>query len=321
MNFFRIYDAAKRKGCLPKNVNNLTDFLPYVTAPAQCEDLLGFIKIFWYFLPIIGGDRIALKELAIDFCRQQYESKIFYSEPRYTPWEVLGDSNSEFALSYDEVMEVILSGFEEGCQKYGIKIRSILSILCEWSGDADERCTKTLELMDKYRYNAQTNQCGVVGIDVAGNEAKRINENIIFDATFQKAKQMGFHCTVHAGEASGPMSVKYAIENMCAERIGHGYRAVEHEGVLSMVTGKSQFVMHVQNAYKELSMIHLECCPTSSVCTNAVKEYKRSDRKWSNHPIKRLLSEGVHFSLSTDDPMVFQLCILVDAYMCVSACM
>eukprot|EP01084_Bolivina_argentea_P187940 323633_1 len=91
-----IYDAAKRKGVLPSNIKSLEDFLPKVTAPAQCEDLLGFVAIFWYYLPIISGDKIALKELAIDFCRQQYENKIFYTEARYNPIEVLGKKDTKY---------------------------------------------------------------------------------------------------------------------------------------------------------------------------------------------------------------------------------
>eukprot|EP01084_Bolivina_argentea_P190324 327114_1 len=63
-----IYDAAKRKNELPNGVNCLADFLPFVTAPQQCEHLLGFISIIWYYLPIIAGDKIALKDLALDYC-------------------------------------------------------------------------------------------------------------------------------------------------------------------------------------------------------------------------------------------------------------
>ena len=290
----------------------MKDFLPKVTAPTQCEDLLGFISIIWYYLPIIAGDRIALKELAIDFCRQQYEDKCYYSEPRYTPWEVIGESsnvktNGFGDMTYDDVMETILSGFNEGCKKYGIKVRSILSVLCEWNGDEDERTIKTLELMKKYKYDSKTNPCGVVAIDIAGDEAARVRKNIIFDKTFQKAKEMGFHRTVHAGEAAGADSVKYAITNMCAERIGHGYRTVQKEEVLRMVKGKNKYIKDDNKGFKDLSMIHFECCPTSSVCTNAVIEYRRYDRKWKNHPIKTFIKEGIHFSLSTDDPHVFQL--------------
>lgn len=285
----------------------LKDFLPKVTAPSQCEDLKDFISIFLYILPIIAGDRIALKELAIDFCRQQYEDKCYYSEARYTPWEVIGQQGTQFSLTYDEVMQTLLAGFEEGCKKYGIKLRSILSVLCEWEGAEDPRCIKTLELLEKYKYDPIKNPCGCVGIDIAGNEAHRFEENIIFDKTFQTAKKMGFHRTVHAGEASGADSVRYAIMNMCAERIGHGYRSVEDLEVLEMVKQRNEYIKDNGKEMKDLSMIHFECCPTSSVCTNAVKEYKRFDDKWETHPIRRFIKEGIHFSINTDDPMVFQL--------------
>ena len=284
-------------------MHSLQDFLPYVTAPAQCEDLLGFIKIIWFYLPIIGGDKIALRELALDFCRQQHANHIYYSEPRYTPWEVIGDADSAFSLSEEEAMEVILGGFEEGCRRYGIRIRSILSVLCEWDGDADARCKKTLALMQQYRHSSTSNPCGVVGLDIAGNEADRVAKQRVFDATFASAKRLGFHRTVHAGEAAGAESVEYALRNMCAERIGHGYKAVQSEQLMALLRAKSEYRASTST---ELSMIHLECCPTSSVCTNAVRQYRRTDATWPHHPMRRFVREGVHFSLSQDDPMVFQ---------------
>lgn len=264
----------------------------------------------FYYLPILAGDAIAIKQMAVDFCKQQYQHNILYTETRFAPNDFIGDQNaknSKFRMTEEEVVETVLEGLEEGTKRYGIQIRLILCVLCHWNGDEDPRSIKTLELMQKYKYNADTNPCGVVAIDIAGDESKRVNENIIFDETFAAAKELGFHRTVHAGEATGADTVHNAVTVLGAERIGHGYHSVQSEKVMEMLRQKSQFIPSTVDEMEDLSMIHFECCPVSSVCTNAVKQYARGDHKWPHHPMRTFVKNGLHFSLATDDPMVFQL--------------
>jgi len=311
-----IYDAAKRKGQVPENVHSFQEFLPLVTAPPQSEDLLSFLKVMFYYLPILAGDRIAIKEMAVEFCRRQYQGNVLYTETRFAPNDFIGAKDSEFQLTEDEVVETVLEGLQQGTKQYGIQIRLILCLLCSWDGDEDPRSIKTLELMEKYRFDAETNPCGVVAIDIAGNEQRRVSDDIIFDRTFERAKEMGFHRTVHAGEATGASTVKQAISNLGAERIGHGYNSVQSEEVMAMLREKSMYIPSTSDQMEDLSMIHLECCPTSSVCTNAVKRYNRTHSKWTHHPMRDFVKYGMHFSLATDDPMVFQTDLDAETVIC-----
>ena len=48
--------------------------------------------------------------------------------------------------------------------------------------------------------------------------------------------------------------------------------------------------------------IHLECCPTSSIYTNAVKH-----RYWEKHPITIFKEYGINFGINSDDPGVFNV--------------
>ncbi|EPB67982.1 Adenosine/AMP deaminase [Ancylostoma ceylanicum] len=82
-----------------------------------------------------------------------------------------------------------------------------------------------------------------------------------------------------------------AINDMHAERIGHGYR-----------------VMQQPDMYKKCDMfryflddqrIHLEACPYSSVMTGAVP------LDWKKHPIASWAKDNVNFSISRDDPTCF----------------
>jgi adenosine deaminase len=74
---------------------------------------------------------------------------------------------------------------------------------------------------------------GVVAVDLAGDEANFPGSRFV--RHFARARAAGLHITVHAGEADGPASVRQAIEQLGAERIGHGVRAIEDESVMALI--------------------------------------------------------------------------------------
>jgi len=118
----------------------------------------------------------------------------------------------------------------------------------------------------------------VVGIDVAGDEARPITPLVPF---LKRARKAGLALTLHAGEARGPDSVREAIA-LGASRLGHGVRAVRDAALLKEVLRRG---------------IAFELCPTSNVQTGAV-------RSLATHPLKRLLRAGHRVTLNTDDPAI-----------------
>ena len=173
------------------------------------------------------------------------------------------------------------------------------------------RSMDVVRLADKYR------SAGVVGIDIAGDEHNYpIAPHV---PAFQRALQLGIHRTVHAGETGSANSVREAIELCHAERIGHGYAVIDDPAVYAQIREKD---------------IHLECCLTSSIQTNAIGKYVPSDseREQSHlvlhgqkmktrlhshikskretwHPIHHFARDNLNFSLSCDDPSVCQITI------------
>src|SRR5262249_33197699 len=119
---------------------------------------------------------------------------------------------------------------------------------------------------------------GVVAIDLAGDEAHFPGTR--FRRHFERARSAGLRITVHAGEAAGPESVHQAIEELGAERIGHGVRAIEDEAVLELIAARG---------------IAIESCPTSNVQTSTVASY-------AAHPLPAFLRRGLLVTLATDDP-------------------
>jgi adenosine deaminase len=119
---------------------------------------------------------------------------------------------------------------------------------------------------------------GVVALDLAGDVAGFPGERFV--RHFARARAAGLRVTVHAGEAAGAASVRQAIVELGAERIGHGIRAIENPATLDLIAERG---------------VTLEVCPTSNLQTSTVPSY-------AAHPLPALLRRGLRVSLASDDP-------------------
>lgn len=121
---------------------------------------------------------------------------------------------------------------------------------------------------------------GVVAFGIGGDEVR--GPARCFRDVFDFARSRGLKLVPHAGETDGPASIWAALE-IGADRIGHGFRAIEDPVLLSHLRDHN---------------IPLEICITSNVRTGAVPSLK-------DHPVRRLFDAGVPLILSTDDPAMF----------------
>ena len=90
----------------------------------------------------------------------------------------------------------------------------------------------------------------------------------------------GLGLTVHYGESGPPEYVREAIEVFAPTRIGHGLSTAWDPSVTELVRERG---------------VTLEMCPTSNWLTHGVDSV-------AEHPMLRLLREGVKITLNTDDP-------------------
>jgi adenosine deaminase len=121
----------------------------------------------------------------------------------------------------------------------------------------------------------------ILGIGLGGFEPQYPNE--LFAKVYERARELGFRTTAHAGESAGAPSIWSAIRALRADRIGHATRAIEDP----------ELVRHLAER-----RIPLELCLLSNVRTGVIPTV-------ANHPLRRYFDAGIPVSLNTDDPLFF----------------
>jgi adenosine deaminase len=123
-----------------------------------------------------------------------------------------------------------------------------------------------------------TQSSHITALDLAGDEAN-FPANW-FSNHFRRARDNGWHITVHAGESAGADSIWQAIRDLGAERIGHALHAIDSPELMD---------------YLAEHHIGVESCLTSNVQTSCFADYV-------SHPLKRFLEHGILATINTDDP-------------------
>ena len=119
-----------------------------------------------------------------------------------------------------------------------------------------------------------------------------------FAPWFDRARAAGLHSAPHAGEHVGPESIRGAIEDLGAERIGHGVRAIEEPKLVD---------------YLAEHRIPLEISPTSNICLGLYPDA-------ASHPLKRLHEAGVTVTVNSDDPPLFNTTLTDELSLLVAPC-
>jgi adenosine deaminase len=123
---------------------------------------------------------------------------------------------------------------------------------------------------------------GVIGLGFAGPEAPQW-PTAPYAPIFARARAEGLRSLPHAGELDGATSVWSALQELGADRIGHGVRCLEDP----------RLVDHLRER-----QIPLEVCPSSNLGIGLFPGL-------AAHPLPQLLASGLAVSLASDDPPMF----------------
>ncbi len=190
-------------------------------------------------------------------------------------------------LSIDDVLGGLEAGREKALAEFGVEMRWVFDIyrnLAFPNNDGKQYDPEPAERTVNYAING-IDQC-VVGLGLGGSEIGAPPEP--FTHAFAVAKEAGLLSVPHAGETEGPCSIWGSINDLQADRIGHGVRAIED--------------LHLLQYLKD-RQIPLELCLTSNERLHIYKSL-------AGHPFPHLDNMGLMVTLNSDDPPLFntELC-------------
>lgn len=237
----------------------------FMRSPKRCADLKEYLKSFEIPLLVLQTPENVAHAIR-SLVGRLAGSGMRYAEIRFAPGLLTAGGASQ-----REIAEAACGAFEAAEEEFRF---SGGLIFCAMRAGAlsDEENRETA------RTAAEFLGKGVVGIDLAGDEAKDFPSD--HAKVFAMAREAGVPITVHAGEAGGADKIRDALA-LGALRIGHGVRCVEDDSLVAELAERG---------------IALETCYTSNLNTGACTE--------KTFPLRALMRAGVKVTLNTDNMTV-----------------
>jgi adenosine deaminase len=229
-----------------------------------------------------------LTRVAREFVEDLAADGVIYGEVRWAPEQHLAGG-----LSLDDAVEAVQAGIEEG----------------EDAADADGRSIRVGQLITAMRHTDRSleiaklavrhREQGAVGFDIAGPE-DGFAPSLHRDAFDYLASEF-FPVTVHAGEAAGLDSIRSALIDGRALRLGHGVRLASDLDVVSR-SGDEVLVKFGSLArWVRDREIPLELSPSSNLQTGAIEAWGED---LSDHPFDLLYQLGFSVTVNVDNRLM-----------------
>ncbi|MGC2323537.1 MAG: adenosine deaminase [Terriglobales bacterium] len=231
-----------------------------LVAPELCHDLADYLMRVDLAVALMQTPE-SLTRIAHELVEDFAADGVIYGEVRFAP-----QLHRRNGLTLQQVLDEVYKGLLLGQKQFNVRTGLILCCLRHEPAELSVEVAKL----------AVANPDKVCALDLAGDEARYPGRP--HAAAFRLAREAGLRRTVHAGEAAGPASVREALDELFAERIGHGVRVEQDPQLVERVRSQA---------------IPLEMCPKSNVQTRAAVSL-------DGHPISRLLRQGVRVTVNTD---------------------
>ena len=245
--------------------DSITELKSFFISGKKRVTLEEYLKRFDVTLSVMQSAK-SLSKFSYELIEDVAKENVRYIEVRYSP--IL---HTKLGMTMEESVESVLKGLKKGKKQFGVKSGIIV---CGIRSISPSISLKLADLSVRYKNR------GVVGFDLAGPEenfpAKEHRE------AFYLIRNNNINATIHAGEAYGPASIHQAIHQCGANRIGHGTRLIEDEGLMNYI-----------NDHR----IPLEICLTSNWQTKSVRSLKQ-------HPLKFYYNQGIRVTLNTDNRLM-----------------
>lgn len=257
--------ALQQKVKLPPGADHEAGLARAIHKGERCKDLPEYLKAFDITCSVLQTEA-ALERAAYELACDAAAENVWHLEVRYAP--IL---HTRRGLSLTRINDSVLHGLRRASRNHNVTTGVILCGI------------RNMDPRDSYRLAELAvafKGRGVVAFDLAGGE--KGNPAKDHAKAFELIRENNMNTTVHAGEAYGPSSIKQALHDCGAHRIGHGTRLSEDGDLLKYVTDRR---------------IPLEICLLSNVQTSVVDDLAR-------HPLRLYFDLGVRVSLNTDNRLI-----------------
>jgi adenine deaminase len=172
-------------------------------------------------------------------------------------------------------MAAVIGGLARACRQAQAELGvDAVLILCFLRHLSEADAFATLEAALPHREH-------FIGVGLDSSEVGHPPEK--FSRVFARCRELGLRIVAHAGEEGPPPYIWAALDDLKAERIDHGVRALEDAALVQRLSADG---------------VPLTVCPLSNLKLCVVSDLH-------SHPMKRLLEAGLKATVNSDDPAYF----------------
>ncbi|MBV9932598.1 MAG: adenosine deaminase [Alphaproteobacteria bacterium] len=236
-----------------------------VRAAYSFSNLQDFLDIYYKGADVLRTEE-DFRDLAAAYFDRAAADSVTHAEIFFDP-----QTHTDRGIAFDTVMEGLIAGMDTARERHGITSKLILCFLRHLS---EEAAFATLRQAEPW-----LDRIEAVGLDSSevGHPPSK------FARVFAAAAERGLKRVAHAGEEGPPEYVHEALDILHVDRLDHGNRSLEDPALVARLA-REQMTLTV--------------CPLSNLKLCVVGAM-------DDHPIDRMLREGLRATINSDDPAYF----------------
>ena len=260
------------------------DLADWFEDQSDSGSLVEYLKTFDLTTAVMQSAE-GLRRVAREFVEDLAADGVIYGEVRWAPEQHLAGG-----LSLEEAVEAVQEGIEEGEDEVSgtgrdIRVGQLITAMRH-----TDRSLEIAKLAVDFRGR------GAVGFDIAGPEDGFPASN--HRAAFDYLASAFFPVTVHAGEAAGLDSIRSALIDGRALRLGHGVRIAEDLDVVQQKGDEVLVTFGDLARWVRDREIPLELSPSSNLQTGAIARWGTT---MEDHPFDLLYQLGFAVTVNVDN--------------------
>jgi adenosine deaminase len=236
-----------------------------VRAAYSFSNLQDFLDIYYRGADVLRTEA-DFRDLASAYFDRAAADSVTHAEIFFDP-----QTHTDRGIPFGIVMEGLLAGMAEAGERHGLTSKLILCFLRHLD---EEAAFATLREAEPW-----LDRIEAVGLD--SSELGHPPEK--FARVFAAASERGLKRVAHAGEEGPPDYVWQALDVLHVDRLDHGNRSLEDEELVARLVREG---------------MTLTVCPLSNLKLCVVGDM-------ADHPIDRMLREGLRVTINSDDPAYF----------------